>query len=103
MVNGNGQLRKEFEGIDPLRYLLEVYNKGHGFTKGYVLKNGELPPAAKGKEQSYSEHVTSTLQMILEFNKLIYGDEHLKCSIVDGGVECQLPQAVKDYVSMLER
>ena len=101
MYDERGEVRKGFENVDPLRYMLECYNKGHSFVHKYVVKNGKLPPAAKGKKQSYSEHVTSTLQMIVDFDKMLYGG--VKCSKVEGGIECEITPAVRGYVSMLSK
>jgi hypothetical protein len=102
LYDENGEVRRGFENIDPLRYMLECYNKGHSHVHKYVVKNGKLPPAAKNKKQSYSEHVTSTLQMILDFDKTLYGD-NLNCSKVKGGVECEITPALNGYISMLSK
>jgi hypothetical protein len=96
----NGNLRKEFAEIDPVKYVLECYNKGHGFVHRHVLEKETLPPPARGKDLNYSDHVAEKLKLIMDFNELFYGHEKMECTRIGSGVECSfVPKAIQDYVS----
>ena len=96
----NGNLRKEFAEIDPVKYVLECYNKGHGFVHRHVLEKETLPPPARGKDLNYSDHVAEKLKLIMGFNELFYGHEKMECTRIGSGIECSLvPEAIQDYVS----
>ncbi len=87
----------KFAGIDPTVGKLEYFNKGRSTVFTHVMAHGKLPPSG------YSKKVLATFQSILEINELLYGHPEMECTRIGSGVECKLPEAIQDYVSMAQK